>query len=92
MCIGIEEIELVNNENLLLGDLAAYEVYNLYTEDYNLEFTFISFYRVKRDIYVTMDGGFLGRVQFNFDMNAIRRISTYTKNKDIDLEYISLKK
>jgi hypothetical protein len=92
VCIGIEEIELVNNENLLLGDLAAYEVYNLYTEDYNLEFTFISFYRVKRDIYVTMDGGFLGRVQFNFDMNAIRRISTYTKNKDIDLEYISLKK
>ena len=47
VCIGIEEIELVNNENLLLGDLAAYEVYNLYTEDYNLEFTFISFYRVK---------------------------------------------
>ncbi|PHD31827.1 hypothetical protein COF65_32100, partial [Bacillus toyonensis] len=63
-----------------------------YTEDYNLEFTFISFFRVKRDIYVTMDGGFLGRVQFNFDMNAIRRISTYTKNKDIDLEYIPLKK
>ncbi|PHD30246.1 hypothetical protein COF65_32970, partial [Bacillus toyonensis] len=31
VCIGIEEIELANNENLLLGDLAAYEVYNLYT-------------------------------------------------------------
>ncbi|HFK1747757.1 TPA: hypothetical protein ACGX4N_004621 [Bacillus cereus] len=91
VCIDIEEIELANNENLLLGDLAAYEVYNLYTEDYNLEFTFISFYRVKRDIYVTIDGGFLGRVQFNFDMNAIRRISTYRVNKDIDLEYIPLK-
>ncbi|MGG2120081.1 hypothetical protein AB1J99_31205 [Bacillus bombysepticus] len=97
VCIDIEEIELVNNENLLLGDLAAYEAYNLYTEEYNLEFTLISFSRLKREIYVTMDGGRLGKVQFQFDINAIRYHSSYFSNSntnindlDLDLEMIPL--